>query len=70
MVVFWGLCTDFMSSKGLFSERKHSAEFHQTRYDSLEISDPCKAGYGRNSKVYMNSSAGEYQEKRERRFNF
>ena len=56
MVVFWGLCTDFMGSKGLFSERKLSEEFHQARSDSLEISDPCKAGYGRNSKGYMKSS--------------
>ena len=56
MVVFRDLCTDFMSSKGLFSEREHSEEFHQARSDSLEISDPCKAGYGRNSTVYMKSS--------------
>ena len=38
------------------SERKLSEEFHQARSDSLEISDPCKAGYGRNSKGYMKSS--------------
>ena len=44
MVVFRDLCTDFMSSKGLFSEREHSEEFHQARSDSLEIQTHAKLG--------------------------